>query len=50
LFARLDSTGAEPKDLDECRGHSDNTRGYHYHVDKAGANNFINCLKGAYAN
>lgn len=50
LFARLDSTGAEPTDLDECRGHTDNTRGYHYHVDKAGANNFINCLKGAYVN
>ena len=50
LFARLDSTGAEPSDLDECRGHTDNTRGYHYHVDKAGANNFINCLKGAYVN
>ena len=23
--------------------------GYHYHVDEAGANNFINCLRGAYA-
>ncbi|MGB3545473.1 MAG: YHYH protein [Saprospiraceae bacterium] len=35
-------------DLDACRGHSDDVRGYHYHVDAAGANNFINCLQGAY--
>jgi hypothetical protein len=50
LFARLDTKGAETTDLDDCRGHTDVVRGYHYHVDKAGANNFINCLKGAYVN
>ena len=50
LYARLDTKGGESTDLDECRGHSDTVRGYHYHVDKAGANNFINCLKGAYVN
>jgi hypothetical protein len=50
LYSRLDTKGAESTDLDECRGHSDAVRGYHYHVDKAGANNFINCLKGAYVN
>jgi YHYH protein len=50
LYTRLDTKGVEPTDLDECRGHYDATRGYHYHVDKAGSNNFINCLKGAYAN
>ena len=50
LYARLDTKGVESTDLDECRGHSDTVRGYHYHVDKAGANNFINCLKGAYVN
>jgi hypothetical protein len=50
LYARLDTKGAESTDLDECRGHTDAIRGYHYHVDKAGANNFINCIKGAYAN
>lgn len=50
LFARLDTKGAETTDLDECRGHTDAVRGYHYHVDTAGANNFINCLKGAYVN
>ncbi|MCP9234719.1 YHYH protein [Lewinella sp. JB7] len=49
LYARLDDSGAEPTDLDACRGHYDDTRGYHYHVDGAGTNNFINCLAGAYA-
>jgi len=50
LYAQLNVDGAEPTDLDACRGHYDDTRGYHYHVDAAGANNFINCLSGAYAN
>ncbi|MCP9236927.1 YHYH protein [Lewinella sp. JB7] len=49
LYARLDGAGTESTDLDDCRGHFDTTRGYHYHVDAAGANNFINCLSGAYA-
>ena len=35
------------QDLDECRGHYDEVRGYHYHVDAAGNNNFINCFSGA---
>ncbi len=50
LYGQLDSSGAEPTDLDACRGHYDDTRGYHYHVDAAGTNNFINCLSGAYVN
>ncbi|RMG26565.1 MAG: YHYH protein [Bacteroidetes bacterium] len=50
IYARLDANGNEPADLDDCRGHSDEVRGYHYHVDAAGNNNFINCLRGAYAN
>jgi len=50
IYARLDETGNEPTDLDECRGHTDEIGGYHYHVDAAGNNNFINCLYGAYAN
>ncbi|MBU3011416.1 YHYH protein [Polaribacter vadi] len=37
-------------DLDESLGHYDETRGYHYHVDYAGTNNFINSLHGVYAN
>ena len=50
IFSQLDVNGNEATDLDECRGHYDNVRGYHYHMDSPGNNNFINCLNGAYAN
>jgi len=50
IYERLSVSGAEYTDLDASRGHYDITRGYHYHVDKAGSNNFINSLAGAYAN
>lgn len=49
LYERLDAEGNEPTDLDECSGHFDTIRGYHYHVFPASANQFIGCLKGAYA-
>ena len=49
MHAQLNEDGSEPTDLDDCRGHYDETRGYHYHVDAPGNNNFINCLNGAYA-
>ena len=48
IYELLDTNNAEATDLDELRGHSDDTRGYHYHVDEAGNNNFIDGLKGAY--
>ncbi|MGH1335558.1 MAG: YHYH protein [Aureispira sp.] len=48
IYALKDDNGAIPTDLDECRGHYDDVRGYHYHVDEAGNNNFIDCLHGAY--
>ncbi|MBT2161567.1 YHYH protein [Zobellia barbeyronii] len=48
IYEMLDDSGNESTDLDDCRGHSDDIRGYHYHIDAAGNNNFINCLKGAY--
>jgi hypothetical protein len=50
MYERLSTAGTEYTDLDASRGHYDATRGYHYHVDKAGSNNFINSLAGAYAN
>lgn len=50
IYANYDEAGNESSDLDDCRGHYDEIRGYHYHVDAAGNNNFINCLHGAYAN
>ena len=50
IYANEDANGNTPTDLDQCRGHYDDIRGYHYHVDAAGNNNFIDCLYGAYAN
>lgn len=47
LYAHLSVDGSEPKDLNQCRGHYDDTRGYHYHVDASGQNNFVNCFSGA---
>jgi len=49
MYTELDEKGQAAQDLDECRGHYDNIRGYHYHVDAAGNNNFINCFSGAIA-
>ena len=46
LYAMTDDEGIEPADLDECRGHSDDDRGYHYHVAGAGENLFIGCFHG----
>ncbi|WP_299781809.1 YHYH protein [uncultured Formosa sp.] len=48
IYELLDVDGNTPTDLDDLLGHSDDTRGYHYHVDEAGNNNFINGLRGAY--
>lgn len=50
IFGNLDAAGKEYTDLDASRGHTDATRGYHYHVDNAEKNNFINGLHGEYAN
>lgn len=46
MHAMLNEDGSEPTDLDECRGHSDEVRGYHYHVAGAGENTFIGCFHG----
>ena len=42
----LNGDGEEPADLDVCRGHTDDTRGYHYHVSGAGENQIIGCFAG----
>lgn len=47
IYGMEDSDGLEPDDLDECRGHSDDTRGYHYHSAGPGENAFIGCFAGA---
>lgn len=46
VYALADATGTEPTGLDNCRGHADSTRGYHYHVAGAGENMFIGCFHG----
>lgn len=46
IHAMTDAAGVEPADLDECRGHSDTVRGYHYHSASAGENQFIGCYRG----
>lgn len=46
LYGMLDGDGTEPSDLDECRGHEDTGRGYHYHVAGSGENMFIGCFAG----
>ena len=48
IYAHANEDNTVPNDLDACFGHYDATRGYHYHVDAAGNNNFINCIHGAY--
>ena len=49
LYEQLDINGKEPTGLDECRGHFDDVRGYHYHVSADGVNQTIDCMNGAYA-
>ena len=46
IYGMLDSEGNETDGLDECRGHTDDTRGYHYHSAGAGENMFIGCFTG----
>jgi len=46
IYALLDKNESEPHDLDECHGHSDDIRGYHYHAGPPGVNQIIKCLHG----
>lgn len=48
IYAELDPEGNEASGLDECRGHYDDTRGYHYHVMPLANNEFFDCFYGAY--
>lgn len=49
LYAQLDENGNEATDLDACRGHYDETRGYHYHVMPLAENELLECYYGAWA-
>jgi hypothetical protein len=46
IHTMLDENNEEETDLDTCRGHSDDVRGYHYHSAGAGENLFIGCFNG----
>ena len=46
IYALLDKNGDKPENLDECGGHSDEIRGYHYHAGEPGGNQIISCLHG----
>ncbi|MGJ8668787.1 MAG: YHYH protein [Oceanococcus sp.] len=46
IHTMLDSNGNEETDLDVCRGHTDDARGYHYHTASSGENAFIGCFTG----
>ncbi|MEM9454296.1 MAG: YHYH protein [Myxococcota bacterium] len=47
IYAMVGADGVEEDDLDECRGQTDDVRGYHYHAASAGENMFIGCFHGA---
>lgn len=46
IHTMLDENNEEESDLDSCRGHSDDVRGYHYHAAGPGENLFIGCFNG----
>jgi hypothetical protein len=47
IYAHKDENGNGYKNLDDCNGHYDETRGYHYHAGDAGSNQILGCLHGA---
>ncbi len=46
LYAYLDEEGNPPTDLDECGGHYDDIRGYHYHAGAPASNQIIRAFRG----
>lgn len=46
IYALLNKNNKKPYDLDECGGHEDEIRGYHYHAGAPGDNQIIKCLHG----
>lgn len=45
-FPLFDPPGDGAAPLDECRGHADDIRGYHYHAAEPGENRFVGCFTG----
>ncbi len=46
LYAHMDGQGHAADGLDECGGHFDETRGYHYHAGSPGSNQIIRAFRG----
>jgi hypothetical protein len=46
IYALKNDDGKALGALDECRGQTDDVRGYHYHAASPSANMFIGCLHG----
>lgn len=46
LYAHMDAGGEAASGLDECGGHYDEIRGYHYHVGAPGGNQIIKAFRG----
>ncbi|MGJ8644757.1 MAG: YHYH protein [Luteolibacter sp.] len=46
IYAHHDAEGNHAEGLDECGGHSDDIRGYHYHAGAAGGNQIIKAFRG----
>ena len=46
IYAHKDANGNSYDDLDDCGGHYDDVRGYHYHAGDAGSNQILGCLHG----
>lgn len=46
LYAHLDEEAQASTDLDECGGHFDAVRGYHYHAGAPGSNQIIRAFRG----
>ncbi len=46
IFAHLDEEGKPAVGLDECGGHADDVRGYHYHAGAAADNQILKAYRG----
>ncbi len=46
IYAHLNEQSREPQSLDECGGHIDSKRGYHYHAGAPGSNQIIHAFRG----
>ncbi len=46
IYAHLSAKGEPSADLDECQGHTEDTRGYHYHVSSPGGNQILKGFRG----